>query len=61
MPLSLAAVLEDMVSGPALFAAAGVIGGDLLPAPQPHSEAGTDVALSPTELVMHSGVASSLR
>ncbi len=33
---ALAAMLEDMVSGPALFAAAGVTGGDLLPAPLPH-------------------------
>lgn len=30
--------LDDMVSRPALFAAAGVTGGDLLPAPQPHPD-----------------------
>ncbi len=38
--VDLDAILEadDMVSGPALFAAAGVTGGDLLPAPQPQAD-----------------------
>lgn len=30
--------LDDLISGPALFAAAGVTGGDLLSAPQPHPD-----------------------
>ncbi|MDQ3630451.1 MAG: fructose-bisphosphatase class II family protein [Actinomycetota bacterium] len=30
--------LDDLISGPALFAAAGVTGGDLLPAPEAHPD-----------------------
>jgi len=38
--VDVAAVLEldDLISGPALFAAAGVTGGELLPAPQAHPD-----------------------